>query len=51
MRLRGTACAAAGLLLVVAMGCTGGAADGAPATSPAAARTTGESPRATPTPT
>jgi dipeptidyl aminopeptidase/acylaminoacyl peptidase len=60
MRLRGTACAAAGLLLAVATGCTGGTEDGAPAaspapsvpaTSPAPARTAGESPRATATPT
>ncbi|MEV7061575.1 prolyl oligopeptidase family serine peptidase [Streptomyces collinus] len=60
MRLRGTACAAAGLLLAVATACTGGTEDGAPsaspapavpAASPASARTAGESPRATATPT
>ena len=42
MRLRGTACAAAGLLLAVAMGCTGGAEDAAPETSPAPSRAAGE---------
>ncbi|MZF83588.1 DUF3558 domain-containing protein, partial [Streptomyces sp. SID5643] len=34
MRLRGTACAAAGLLLALAAGCTGGAEGGAPAPTP-----------------
>ncbi|MFJ5997407.1 alpha/beta hydrolase family protein [Streptomyces sp. NPDC092370] len=50
MRLRGTAHAAAGLLLAVAMGCTGGGDDDAPQAWPAPARATGESPRTTPTP-
>ncbi|MFE7900979.1 alpha/beta hydrolase family protein [Streptomyces sp. NPDC057424] len=51
MRLRGTACAAAGLLLAVATGCTGGTEGGAPDATASPARATSESPRGTPTPT
>ncbi|MEU3885234.1 prolyl oligopeptidase family serine peptidase [Streptomyces sp. NPDC029041] len=51
MRPRGTACAAAGLLLAVALGCTGGAGDGAPVASTAPARAAQETPRTTPSPT
>ncbi|MFD5160908.1 alpha/beta hydrolase family protein [Streptomyces hawaiiensis] len=51
MRLRGTACAAAGLLLAIATGCTGGAEGSAPETSGTSARATGENARGTPSPT
>ncbi|MFF8391908.1 alpha/beta hydrolase family protein [Streptomyces sp. NPDC016172] len=51
MRLRGSVCAAAGLLLAVAMGCTGGAQDSALQSSASAARAAGGSPRTTPSPT
>ncbi|MER7480875.1 prolyl oligopeptidase family serine peptidase [Streptomyces sp. NPDC126510] len=51
MRPRGTACAAAGLLLAVALGCTGGGEDDAPVTSTAPARAAEEGPRASPSPT
>lgn len=50
MRLRGTAWAAAGLLLTVAIGCTGGGEDGAPESSATSARATTEKPRTTPSP-
>ncbi len=52
MRLRGTACASAAVLLAVATGCTGGADATAPATTPAPAGTAGKAaPRGSPSPT
>ncbi|MGW0987657.1 alpha/beta hydrolase family protein [Streptomyces sp. NPDC002486] len=51
MRLRGSARAAAGLLLAVALGCTGGAGDGVSEAAPSPARATVESPRTAPSPT
>ncbi|GAB2852924.1 alpha/beta fold hydrolase [Streptomyces deserti] len=50
MRLRGTACAVAGLLLIAAIGCTGGANDAAPAPSSPSARAEDRSPGVTPSP-
>ncbi|MEU2266989.1 alpha/beta fold hydrolase [Streptomyces olindensis] len=51
MRRRGTACAAAGLLLAVALGCTGGGGEDTPEPSPAPSRAKSETPRGTPSPT
>ncbi|WP_030598258.1 alpha/beta hydrolase family protein [Streptomyces fulvoviolaceus] len=49
MRLRGAACAAAGMSLVVAIGCTGGEDEPARGDSPASTRATSRSPSPTPT--
>ncbi|KAB1146713.1 alpha/beta fold hydrolase [Streptomyces luteolifulvus] len=51
MRPRGAACAAAGLSLVVAIGCTGGTDEAAPDATPTATRATTTPPRTTAAPT